>query len=49
MKSTAKATEKRSRTVVVLATAVALMLLGSIFAQMFNTSFYKDQGLPHFL
>ena len=41
MKSTAKATEKRSRTVVVLAIAVALMLLGSIFAQMFNTSFYK--------
>lgn len=37
MKSTAKATEKRSRTVVVLAIAVALMLLGSIFAQMFNT------------
>lgn len=41
MKSTAKATEKRSRTVVVLAIAVALMLLGSIFAQMFHTSFYK--------
>ena len=41
MKSTAKAAEKRSRTVVVLAIAVALMLLGSIFAQMFNTSFYK--------
>ena len=30
MKSTAKATEKRSRTVVVLAIAVALILLGSI-------------------
>ena len=41
MKSTAKATEKRSRTVVVLAIAVALMLLGSIFAQMFHTSVYQ--------
>ena len=39
-KNTAKTT-KRSRTVVVLAIAVALMLLGSIFAQMFNTSFYS--------
>lgn len=39
-KNTAKAT-KRSRTVVVLAIAAALMLLGSIFAQMFNTSFYS--------
>ena len=37
MKSTAKATEKRSRTVVVLAIAVALMLLGSIFLLMPNT------------
>ena len=46
MKSTAKATEKRSRTVVVLAIAVALMLLGSIFAQMF---ILQGQGLPHFL
>ena len=35
MKSTAKATEKRSRTVVVLAIAVALMLLGSIFVIVF--------------
>lgn len=40
MKSPAKATQ-RSRTSVVLCLAVVLMLLGSILAQAFNTSFYK--------
>ena len=41
MKQSANATAKRSRTVVVLAIAVVLILLGSIFAQTFNTSFYN--------
>ena len=41
MKQSANATAKRSRTVVVLAIAVALILLGSILAQTFNTSFYN--------
>ena len=41
MKQSANAAAKRSRTVVVLAIAVALILLGSILAQTFNTSFYN--------
>lgn len=40
MKSPANTT-RRSRTSVVLCIAIVLMLLGSILAQTFNTSFYK--------